>query len=64
MAKQKKDRLGLTRINYLILLLAAILLIVGYIIMGMNEINVSPVLLALVYVIIIPFGLLYKPKVK
>lgn len=64
MAKQKKERMGLTKLNYLILLVAAILLIVGYIIMGMNEITVSPILLAVVYVIIIPFALLYRPKAK
>jgi len=64
MAKQKKERLGLGRVNYLILLVALVLLIVGYIIMSMNEITVSPILLALVYVIIIPFGLLYRPKAK
>ncbi len=64
MAKQKKERLGLGRVNYLILLVALVLLIVGYIIMSMNEITVSPILLALVYVIIIPFGLLYRSKAK
>jgi len=64
MAKQKKERLGLGRVNYLILLVALVLLIVGYIIMSTNEITVSPSLLALVYVIIIPFGLLYRPKAK
>ncbi|HOH46970.1 MAG TPA: hypothetical protein PLX59_03955 [Candidatus Cloacimonadota bacterium] len=64
MAKHKKERMGLTKLNYLILLVAALLLIVGYIIMGMNEITVSPILLAVVYVIIIPFALLYRPKAK
>lgn len=64
MAKQKKDRMGLGRVNYLILLVALVLMIVGYIIMGMNEITVSPILLALVYAIIIPFALLYRPKAK
>ncbi|MEF3694666.1 MAG: hypothetical protein V3576_04890 [Candidatus Cloacimonadota bacterium] len=64
MAKQKKDRMGLGRVNYLILLVALVLMIVGYIIMGINEITVSPILLALVYVIIIPFALLYRPKAK
>lgn len=64
MAKQKKDRMGLGWVNYLILLVALVLMIVGYIIMGMNEITVSPILLALVYAIIIPFALLYRPKAK
>ncbi len=63
MAKHN-DRLQLGRINFLLLLLAAILLIAGYIIMSFNEINVSPLLLALVYVVLIPFALLYKGKSK
>ena len=64
MAKHTKDRLGLGRINYILLLIAAVLLIIGYIIMSFNEIVISPVILVLVYLGIIPFALLYKPKDK
>ncbi|NLK50470.1 MAG: hypothetical protein GX294_07465 [Candidatus Cloacimonetes bacterium] len=59
-----KNRLGLTKINYLLLVLAAILLIVGYIIMSYNEISISPLILAAVYAALIPLALLYKPKKK
>lgn len=59
---KKNDRLQLGRANYLILLLAAILLILGYIIMTFNEITISPLILAAVYVLIIPLALLYKAK--
>jgi multisubunit Na+/H+ antiporter MnhB subunit len=62
MAKQTKDRLGLGKINFLILALAAVLMVLGYIIMSMNEISISPIILAVVYVAIIPLALLYRPK--
>lgn len=61
---QSKDRLGLGKINFLLLALAAILLIAGYFIMSLNDITVSPLILAGVYVILIPVALLYKPKPK
>ncbi len=61
---KKNDRLQLGKINYLILLLAAVLLIVGYIIMSFNEITISPLILVAVYVFLIPFALLYKAKPK
>ncbi|PKN74958.1 MAG: hypothetical protein CVU49_05770 [Candidatus Cloacimonetes bacterium HGW-Cloacimonetes-2] len=64
MAKQTKDRLGLGKINFLILALAAVLMVLGYIIMSMNEISISPIILAVVYVAIIPLALLYRPKEK
>ena len=64
MPKNKKDLIGLKKANFLLLILAAILLIVGYIIMSFNDITVSPILLSLVYVALIPFALLYKPKEK
>ena len=60
----QKDRLGLTRINFLLLALAAILIVAGYFIMSLNEITVSPLLLTGVYVVLIPFALLYRPKPK
>jgi hypothetical protein len=61
---KKNDHLQLGKANYLILLLAAVLLIVGYIVMSFNEIVISPLILAAVYVVIIPFALLYKAKPK
>jgi len=61
---EKKDRLGLGRINFLLLALAAILLVAGYFIMSLNEITVSPLILGGVYVLLIPFALLYRPKSK
>ncbi|HNX37347.1 MAG TPA: hypothetical protein PL124_03470 [Candidatus Cloacimonadota bacterium] len=62
MAKKSKDRLGLGRINYILLLVATALLILGFIIMSANEISISPLILVIAYVVIIPFALLYRPK--
>ncbi|HNW24895.1 MAG: hypothetical protein KA963_01765 [Candidatus Cloacimonas sp.] len=59
-----KNKLHLGKINYILLLIAAIVLVIGYLIMSLNEISVSPILLALAYAVIIPFALLYQPKKK
>jgi len=64
MSQKNNERLHLGKINFLLLALAAILLVVGYLIMSFNEISLSPVILAAVYVVIIPFALLYQPKKK
>jgi membrane protein YdbS with pleckstrin-like domain len=64
MKEQKKDRLGLSGANYLLMLAALIILTLGYIIMGQNEISISPILLIVAYVIVIPVSLLIKFKNK
>lgn len=63
MAKNN-DRLQLGPVNFIILGVAAVLLILGYVIMSANETTISPLLLILAYVVLIPFGLLYKSKPK
>ncbi len=60
----KKDRLQLSAVNFILLGAAALLLILGYAIMSANEIVVSPLILAAVYVAIVPLALLYKTKPK
>ena len=62
MPRKDKDRLGLSSINYILLLASALLLGLGYLIMSFNDIIISPLLLTIVYVVLIPFALLYKPK--
>ncbi len=62
MADKKKDKLHLGRINFILLALAAVLIIVAYIIMAANDITISPIILAIVWVGIIPLALLYKAK--
>jgi len=64
MSNKDKDKLGFTKLNYLLLLFATILIIVAYFIMSLSDITVSPLLLSFAYVVLIPFALLYKPKDK
>ncbi len=64
MSKQEKERLHLGKANYLILIISAIVLILGYVILSFNEITISPIILSIAYVIIIPFALLWHPKKK
>jgi len=64
MNKEKKDRLGLTAGNYILMLVALVVITIGYIIMGQNEISVSPILLVLAYVVIIPISLVIRFKKK
>ncbi len=64
MSKKEDERLHLGKANYLILIVSAIALILGYVIMSYNEITISPILLLIAYAIIIPFALLWHPKKK
>jgi membrane protein YdbS with pleckstrin-like domain len=64
MPNKNDTRIGLGKANYLLLIVAAIILILGYFIMSLNEITISPLLLFLAYVVIIPVALLWKPKQK
>lgn len=64
MPNKTKDRIGLAKANYILLIISAIILIAGYFIMSLNEITISPILLILAYVVIIPFALLWKPRQK
>ena len=59
---KEKERLRLGKINMLLHVLAAIILVLAYVIMSFNEISISPVLLLIAYVVIIPFALLWQPS--
>lgn len=56
--------------NYLILITAGVLLIVGYFVMSIDPWNstpaivVSPILLLIVYIIIVPAAILFRKKDK
>lgn len=58
------NKLGLGKINFILLAIAAVLLVLGYFIMSLNEITISPLLLTAVYIVLIPLALLYRPKDK
>jgi hypothetical protein len=64
MPKKEQERINLGRINYLLLIIVTVLLIVGYLIMSFNEITLSPIILGIVYVVLIPLALLWKPRQK
>lgn len=64
MSKKEEERLHLGKANYLILIISALVLILGYVIMSFNEITISPIILMVAYAIIIPFALLWHPKKK
>ena len=59
---KEKERLRLGKANIVLLVLAAIVLVLAYVIMSFNEISISPVLLLIAYVVIIPFALLWQPS--
>jgi len=64
MAKNKKNRLGVFNVNIFIMLVAVLLITIGYFIMSSGDNTMSPILLVIAYVIVIPISLLIKPKKK
>ena len=61
MATANKNRLHLSKLNIILLIVAALLLVTGYVIMSFNEITISVLVLVFAYVFLIPFALLYHP---
>ena len=67
-AKVTLFRISLTSKNYIIIGLGIILIIIGYILMGISSVDgfvptvLSPILLVAGYCVAIPFGILYKDK--
>ena len=68
-SKAKKDlSMPLDKINLIIIGIGVIFLVIGYILMSENSVDgflptvVSPILLVLGYCVIIPYGILKKPK--
>jgi len=64
MKQEKKDRLGLTSANYIIMVAALVIITAGYLIMAKDEITISPILLFIAYIIVIPASLLIRFKKK
>ena len=64
MKEEKKDRLGLSAGNYILLVIAFVVITAGYIIMAGNDITVSPIMLFVAYIIIIPIALVLRFKKK
>ncbi|MDI6767483.1 MAG: DUF3098 domain-containing protein [Bacteroidota bacterium] len=71
MKKAKQDAIfPFERENYIILGIGLIVIVLGYIALagntveGFSQLTVAPVLLVLGYCVIIPFGIMYRKKVK
>ena len=67
-AKVALFRISLTSKNYMIIGLGILLIVIGYILMGISSVDgfiptvLSPILLVAGYCVAIPFGILYKDK--
>ena len=60
MNDNKKLRLG--KINYILLIIGILILTTGYVIMGLGDNTISPILLIIAYVVFIPLALLFPNK--
>ena len=59
--KQRQNS-GITKKNLIILLIAIVLITIGYIIMEQGDAVISPIILIISYVILIPVALLFPTK--
>ena len=66
--KKTKQELTLGIRNYIIFGIAALLLVVGYVIMALRSTNstsaltVAPIILVIAYCVLVPIAILLKPK--
>tara|TARA_Y100001970_G_C14124247_1_gene798030 strand:- start:37 stop:300 length:264 start_codon:yes stop_codon:yes gene_type:complete len=64
------DSWSYSKNNYILFGIGIIFLIIGYVIMGLGETNsfqslsLAPVILAIGYLVLIPYALIYKKKEK
>lgn len=58
------DTFSFTSINYLTLFVGVVVIIIGYITLRLGSITLAPFLLVLGYCVIIPIGILLRPKKK
>ncbi len=68
MKKKITNRLNLTKINYILLAIAIVIIIIGYIVMkyvgdDLGDKTISPIILTIGYVVLIPLALFYKKRV-
>ncbi len=60
--RPKANTFAFTRKNYLTLLAGLVVIILGFITLRMGSITLAPLLLVLGYCVIIPIGILLRPK--
>jgi hypothetical protein len=53
---------GLNKTNYILLLVGILLVTIGYVIMAVGDRTISPIVLIIAYMVIIPIALLWKTK--
>lgn len=58
------ERFQFGKINLIILILALVLILVGYLILYSGDRTISPVILVLSYVVLIPLAFIIKPNGK
>lgn len=68
MRKKITNRLNLTTVNYILLTIAIVVIIAGYIVMrfagdDLGDKTISPILLTIGYVVLVPLALFYKKRV-
>jgi hypothetical protein len=59
-----KNKLNLSVLNFLLLGLAVLFLLFSYVIMSRYDLFISPIVLVISYVIIIPISLIIPLKIK
>ncbi len=66
----RDDNLPLQKQNFVILAIGLLILVAGYLAMSEGSVEgflplvVAPILLVIGYCVVIPFGILYKPRAK
>jgi hypothetical protein len=59
---QDMKRFSWGKLNTILMVIALVIITAGYIIMRKNDISISPVLLLIAYVILIPAAIMLKGK--
>jgi len=60
--KNTDSKLPFGKINYLLMGLALVFIIVGYITLGSGSITIAPILLVLGYCVLFPAGIIFPSK--
>lgn len=68
MKKRNLNRLNLDKTNFILLAIAIVVIIIGYIVMAyggddLGDKTWSPIILTIGYVVLVPLALFYKKKV-
>ena len=62
------QQLPFSKVNYLLFGAGILLLVLGYVMMGLSSLNsvtaltISPIILLIAYLVVFPLAILYRPK--